>query len=186
MLIFYAVFVFLIVQRLVELKVAKRNRAWMMSRGGKEIGAGHYPLMVLMHAGFFISLWTESAWKGYPLSVFWKALLGVLLVVQLLRYWAIVSLGRCWNTRIIYVPGGEAVRKGPYRFLRHPNYVVVILEFAVIPLFFKAYVTFFTFSLLNAIMLRHRIRVEEQALLSHTSYSRVMGDRRRFMPGRPE
>lgn len=186
MLIFYVVFSLLLTQRLLELRVAKRNQAWMEKRGGVEIGAGHYPLMVLLHAGFFISLWMEAAWRGYPLSAGWPLIGAVLLIVQFIRYWAIVSLGPYWNTRIIFVPGADVVQRGPYRFLRHPNYTVVVLEIALFPLLFQAYSTCILFSLLNAFMLRHRIRVEERGLAEYTDYASAMGHVSRFIPKLPE
>jgi methyltransferase len=184
--VFYLVFLLIISQRLLELRVAKRNREWMESRGGVEIGADHYPLMVLLHTVFFVSLWAEAALRGYPLSNRWPLIVFVLITVQIIRYWAIISLGPYWNTRIIFVPGGEVVKQGPYRFLRHPNYTVVILEIALIPLLFQAYVTCILFSLLNALMLRHRIRIEETGLAQHTDYADTMGSRFRFIPKSPE
>jgi methyltransferase len=184
--VFYIVFLLLIAQRLVELRVARKNRAWMQSRGGIEIGAGHYPFMVLMHAGFFISLWMESALRGYPLSSLWPLIGCVLIIVQIVRYWAIMSLGPYWNTRIIFVPSAEVVKRGPYRLMRHPNYTVVILEIALISLLFKAYVTCVLFSILNAFMLRHRIRIEENGLFIHTNYAAKMGKSSRFIPKYPE
>lgn len=186
MMLFYIVFTFLIIQRLMELFVARRNKQWMMARGGIEIGADHYPLMVLMHISFFASLWTEVILRDYPVSIAWAVLLAALIVVQLIRYWAIASLGRFWNTKIIVVPDADIVRRGPYRFLRHPNYTVVILEFAIIPLLFDAYITFAIFSILNVFILRHRIRVEEEGLSAHTTYTAAMGSRLRFLPKKPD
>ncbi|MBN6189303.1 isoprenylcysteine carboxyl methyltransferase [Aneurinibacillus sp. BA2021] len=183
---FYVVFTLLLMQRLLELRVAKRNQAWMEQRGGIEIGAGHYPLMVLLHVGFLISLWGEAAWRGYPLSAGWPLIGAALLIIQAVRYWAIVSLGPYWNTRILFVPGAEVVQRGPYRFLRHPNYTVVALEIALFPLLFQAYVTCVLFSLLNAAMLRHRIRVEEQGLIEYTDYAAAMGRVSRYIPKVPE
>lgn len=184
MIFFYAIFIFLILQRLIELVIARRNREWMMRRGGQEVGAEHYPFMVTMHVVFFASLWLETAWRGYPLSPAWIALLVLLAFVQLLRYWALISLGPYWNTRIIFVPGDKVVKKGPYRFLRHPNYMAVIIEIAIIPLLFHAYFTSFIFSLLNAWMLHHRIRIEEEALCMNTTYSQDIGNLNRFIPKR--
>lgn len=184
MLFFYAVFTFLIVQRLTELAVARRNREWMMRRGGQEAGANHYPLMVAMHIGFFVSLWVETAWRGYSRSSAWMVLLLLLAAVQFLRYWALMALGRYWNTRIIFVPGDKIVRKGPYRFLRHPNYLVVMIEIALIPLLFHAYLTSFAFSFLNAWMMRYRIRIEEEALRMNTTYSQDMEGLHRLIPRR--
>jgi methyltransferase len=183
MVFFYVTFLLLVVQRFTELSIAKRNRLWMVKQGGFEIGAKHYPLMVSMHAAFFISLLGEAVWRGYPISHLWPALLMILLAVQALRNWAIASLGPYWNTRILYIPGAKSVQKGPYLFIRHPNYLAVILEIALVPLLFRAYATFFIFSLLNALMLLHRINVEEQALARFTTYQTDMDKRGRFIPG---
>lgn len=186
MIFFYTVFVSLIIQRLVELWIARRNQQWMLAHGGIEIGAEHYPLLVLMHISFFAGLWTEVVLRGYAISFAWPILLAALIIVQGIRYWAITSLGRFWNTRIIIIPGADVVRRGPYQFLRHPNYTVVILELALIPLLFNAYITCVAFSILNALVLSYRIRVEEEGLASYTAYTSVMQNRLRFLPKKPE
>ncbi|WCK52440.1 isoprenylcysteine carboxylmethyltransferase family protein [Aneurinibacillus sp. Ricciae_BoGa-3] len=184
MIFFYGVFLLLVIQRLTELWIAKRNRKWVLARGGIEIAAHHYPLIVSMHTAFLISLLAEVMLHGYPVSPWWAALLILMLAVQVLRYWAIASLGPYWNTRIFIIPGAKIVQKGPYLYMRHPNYLAVILEIALVPLLFEAYVTFFIFSVLNALMLRHRIKVEEEGLARFSSYQSDMGNRARFMPGR--
>jgi methyltransferase len=184
--VFYIVFLLIIAQRLIELRIANRNRKWMLAQRGTEIGAGHYPLIVLLHAGFFASLWIEVFSKGFPLFWAWPFIVCLLVSVQVIRYWAITSLGPYWNTRIIFVPGADAVRKGPYRYMRHPNYSVVILELLLIPLLFNAYITLLLFGFLNALMLRHRIRVEEEGLINHTNYGKTMESRFRFIPAKPE
>ncbi|ERI09841.1 isoprenylcysteine carboxyl methyltransferase family protein [Aneurinibacillus aneurinilyticus] len=186
MFVFYTVFILLIAQRLLELRVAKRNQAWMEGRGGVEIGKEHYMWIVMLHIGFFLSLWIETATRGYPVLDWWPFIACVLLIVQFIRYWAITSLGPYWNTRIIFVPGAHVVKRGPYRFMRHPNYMAVILELALIPLLFEAYVTLGLFSMLNAWMLLYRIRVEECGLAKYTDYASVMSDCSRFIPKNPE
>jgi methyltransferase len=146
-------------QRLGELVVARRNTARLLAAGGVERGADHYPLMVSLHAAWLIGLWV-LAWDR-PASLVW---LGVYLGLEALRVWVLTSIGRRWTTRIIVVPGEILVRKGPYRFVSHPNYVVVAGEIAVLPLVFGLVPYAVLFSALNAAMLWVRIRAETAAL----------------------
>lgn len=159
-----------ITQRLVELIIARRNEIWMRSQGAFEAGAKHYPLMVLMHVAFFISLLVEVSVFERPLSPFWVALLTLFLIAQVGRIWCLTSLGKFWNTKIIILPDADVVRKGPYLFIRHPNYLIVTTELLVLPLLFSAYFTAITFSLLNIWMLSIRIPAEEKALKEATNY----------------
>lgn len=182
MILFYCLFLFLIVQRFVELGIARRNGRWILDQGGMEIGENHYPLLVFLHLSFFLSLWVEAAQRGYSLIPAWPLLLGILLLTQALRYWAISSLGPFWNTRIFILPGATPVLKGPYRFFRHPNYVAVILELALTPLLFHCYITSVLFTLLNGFMLNYRIRIEEAALYQYTTYKKEMAHTSRFLP----
>ena len=182
MILFYSVFLFLVVQRMVELAIARRNGKWILNHGGMEIGEKHYPLMVLLHIAFFLSLWVEAAQRGYSLISSWPLLLSILVLTQALRYWAISSLGPFWNTRIFILPGATPILKGPYRFFRHPNYVAVILEVGLLPLLFHGYITSLLFSLLNGFMLIYRIRIEEAALGQFTTYEKEMAHRSRFLP----
>ncbi|HEX3364368.1 isoprenylcysteine carboxyl methyltransferase family protein [Phenylobacterium sp.] len=146
-------------QRLGELVVARRNTARLLAEGGVERGAEHYPLMVSLHAAWLIGLWV-LAWDR-PANLPWLA---AYLALEILRIWALASIGRRWTTRIIVVPGERLVRKGPYRFLPHPNYLVVAGEIAVLPLVFGLNAYALVFSLLNAAMLWLRIRAEDAAL----------------------
>lgn len=146
-------------QRLGELVVARRNTARLMAEGGVEHGANHYPLMVSLHAAWLIGLWVLE-WDR-PASLPWLA---AYLALEVLRIWVLASIGRRWTTRIIVVPGERLVRKGPYRFLPHPNYLVVAGEIAVLPLVFGLPTYALVFSLLNAAMLWLRIRAEDAAL----------------------
>ncbi|SDL68082.1 isoprenylcysteine carboxyl methyltransferase family protein [Sediminibacillus halophilus] len=157
-------FVFLILQRLIELGIARSNESWMKEQGAIESGAEHYKWFVLTHSLFFVSLWAEAQWKGlYQLEL--NIYLFILFVItQLLRIWCIASLGRFWNTKIIILPGANLVRKGPYRFIKHPNYLVVLLELIVIPLMFHTYITAIMFPFLHLLLLRVRIPEEERAL----------------------
>jgi methyltransferase len=146
-------------QRLGELVVARRNTRRLLAEGGVEHGAEHYPLMVGLHAAWLVGLWW-FAWDR-PANLAWLA---AYLVLEVLRVWVLASIGRRWTTRIIVVPGETLVRKGPYRFIGHPNYAVVAGEIAVLPLVFglSAYAAVFT--VLNAFMLWLRIRTEDAAL----------------------
>ena len=156
----YLILGFVVVQRLGELVLARRNMARLLARGGVEAGAGHYPLFVALHGSWLIALAvfvSRDAEINIPLLMVFAAL-------QVARIWVIVSLGPHWTTRVITVPGAPLVAHGPYRFLRHPNYVIVAGEIAVLPLVFSAWEIAIVFSLLNFALLRHRIRIENTAL----------------------
>jgi methyltransferase len=146
-------------QRLAELVIAKRNTAGLMAQGAVEHGAGHYPVMVLMHSAWLVGLWLFAA--GLKPNM-WLA--GLYLLLQVFRIWTLASIGRRWTTRIIVVPGETLVAKGPYRFMRHPNYAVVIAEVLLLPLVFGLNIYALLFSVLNAAMLAVRISAEEKAL----------------------
>lgn len=169
-MLFILVFTLVIMQRFVELFVAKRNEKWMLRQGAFEAGARHYPLMVMMHAAYFLSLLLEVSVVDRALSPFWPALLAVFLIAQVTRIWCLTSLGKFWNTKIIILPGANVVKKGPYKFIRHPNYLIVTIELLVLPLLFSAYFTAIIFSLLNVWMLSVRIPTEEKALKKATNY----------------
>jgi methyltransferase len=146
-------------QRLAELWVARRNTALLRAMGAVEHGASHYPFMVALHAAWLIGLWL-LAWNA-SVNLVWLA---VFAVLQLGRLWVLRTLGRRWTTRILVVPGETLVREGPYRWISHPNYVVVIGEIAALPLAFGLPLYALVFSLLNAAMLTVRIRCENAAL----------------------
>lgn len=152
---------FVTAQRLGELVLARRNTARLMALGGVEHAAGHYPLIVALHAAWLGGLWL-LAWDR-PVQPGWLAAYAVL---QALRAWVLLSLGARWTTRIITVPGERLVRRGPYRFVSHPNYLVVAGEIAVLPLVFGLWPYAVVFSLLNAGVLAVRIRAEGAALRS--------------------
>jgi methyltransferase len=152
-------------ERLAELVVSTRNAAWSMDRGGRESGQGHYPVMVVLHTGLLVGALVE-AWVRRPdvaAGLAWS-MLALVLASQALRWWCIATLGRRWNTRVIVVPGLAPVRRGPYRFLSHPNYVAVVVEGFALPLVHAAWVTAVVFSLANAVLLTVRIRAENAAL----------------------
>lgn len=173
---------FIIFQRLTELLIAKNNEKWMIKKGAIEFGRGHYRVMVGMHILFIICLCFEKLLFNRGLSPFWPAIFGIFIMAQMLRIWIITSLGRFWNTKIIVLPHFSVVRKGPYRFLRHPNYVVVSLELIVVPLLFNAYATAVFFTAINGIMLAIRIPEEEKALISLTEYEGIFQGCHRFIP----
>jgi methyltransferase len=152
---------FVIGQRLGELVLARRNtRRLIAEDGGVEHGAAHYPLFILLHTSWIAAMALFIPWSAAPNM----ALLALYLLLQFARAWVIASLGRYWTTRIISVPGAPLVRKGPFRLVRHPNYVVVAAEIAVLPLAFGAWEIAAIFSLLNLSLILHRIRIEDAAL----------------------
>ena len=151
-------------QRLLELVLARRNERRARARGAVERGRGHYPFIVALHTLWLVSTLVEGILRGPELPVFWPVPLALFLLVQPLRYWALFSLGESWNTKILVVPGARPVRRGPYRYLNHPNYVVVVVEILSFPLIFGAWVTALVFTVLNAAVLYVRIREENRAL----------------------
>ncbi len=162
----YAVLVLAVVAvRFVELGVARRNLVWARARGGVETGAGHYPVMVALHTALLLGCLVEVfvadrpflPWLGWPM-------LALLVAAHALRWWCIRTLGPQWNTRVVRVPGMPLVSGGPYRWFRHPNYVAVVVEGVALPLVHTAWVTALVFTVLNAILLGVRLKVEEQAL----------------------
>jgi methyltransferase len=154
------------IERLVELVVSTRNARWAFARGGVEHGRRHFPWMVALHTALLIAAFAEVVLAHRPFlpALGWTAL-AVTLLSQVLRYWCIATLGHQWNTRVIVVPGLSLVSRGPYRWLRHPNYVAVIAEGIALPLVHSAWITALAFTVLNAILLFGvRIPVEERAL----------------------
>lgn len=143
--------------------VSKRNLKWSIAQGGKEFGAGHYPVMVALHSGLLLGAVLEAR-RRRPRPVLGAIMLAVVLAAQALRWWCITTLGRQWNTRVVVVPGAARVADGPYRMLPHPNYVAVVTEGAALPLAGGAWLTALVFTVANAVLLRTRIRVENEAL----------------------
>ena len=150
---------FIIFVRLLELVVAKRNETWARKRGAVEYGKAHYPLIVLLHTLFIISMIAEYRYRGGTFHL-WIFVSCILLTV--LKVWTIASLGKYWNTKILRFPGSVFIKKGPYKLFRHPNYFIVICEIILLPLVFNLYITAILFSILNAAMLTVRIREEEK------------------------
>ncbi len=154
----------MIAQRLVELTVARSHERILMASGAREVDKAGYKYLVLMHLLFFVSFLSEELLLNRPLNPAWRILLPIFIVAQFLRYWAIFSLGAYWNTKILVATRHPPIRKGPYRFFRHPNYAAVATEFVVAPLLFSCCITAAVFTIMNAILLRRRIGIEVRAL----------------------
>ncbi len=151
---------FFITQRISELLIAKKNERWLRTMGAIEYGKGHYPFIVLLHTFFISSLIAEYLLRpGSNLDIVFFILFFVLIAAKI---WVITSLGIYWNTKILRIQGMAPIKKGAYRFLKHPNYIIVVCEFIVVPLVFHLYFTAIIFSILNGIVLTLRIREEER------------------------
>jgi methyltransferase len=163
--VFVVVVALVALERLAELIVSQRNAAWSFARGGHETGQGHYPAMVALHTGFLVAMLVEAFVRRpeVPSALAWS-MLALVAVAQALRWWCIATLGPQWNTRVIVVPDLAPVRTGPYRFLAHPNYVAVVVEGIALPLIHACWITAAGFTILNAALLRVRLRVENDAL----------------------
>jgi methyltransferase len=155
------------VERLAEMVVAERNRAWSRAQGGVEFGAEHYPVMVVLHVGLLLGCLIEPMIFDRPFipALGWP-MLAIVVAAQGLRWWCITTLDRQWNTRVIIIPGATRVVGGPYKFLPHPNYVAVVAEGIALPLVHTSWLTALVFTALNAVLLATRINVENAALAS--------------------
>jgi methyltransferase len=151
-------------QRVLELLLSRRHERALRAKGAYERGAGHYPAIVGLHAGWLISMFLEGWVQGAELSILWPFWLALFVVGQALRYWAILSLGERWTTRVVILPGVPLVERGPYKHLQHPNYLAVALEIFSAPLIFDASFTALAFTVLNVGVLLLRIRTETSAL----------------------
>lgn len=160
-------------ERIAELVVSARNARWSFARGGVEYGRAHFPPMVALHTGLLLACLAEVwlldppflPWLGWPMLV-------LVLASQALRWWCIATLGPRWNTRVIVVPGLPLVERGPYRWLRHPNYVAVVVEGFALPLVHTAWITALAFTVLNAVLLLgFRLPCENRALASPAATS---------------
>jgi methyltransferase len=183
--VLYTVFIALIAAgRLFELRVAKRNLRALVARGGVEVAPEHYRWMVLLHTLFLVACPLEVWLLGRPFLPWLGIPMLVLAVLAAgLRLWVIRTLDGRWTTRIVVLPRVTPVTGGPYRFLRHPNYLAVITEMFALPLIHTAWLMAAVFSLLNAWLLRVRIRAEEEGLSRLSDYDAVFADRPRLLPG---
>ena len=154
-----AILAFVTAQRLAELWLSNRNTRRLLAEGAREHGRAHYPLIVAVHAAWLATLWWPA--PGQPLHF---AMLALFLALQLARVWVIATLGKRWTTRIIVLSDTPLVKRGPYRFIAHPNYAIVALEIALLPLVFGLTAVALVFTVLNAVVLSIRIRAEEMAL----------------------
>ena len=179
----YAGFIALIgLERLVELVISRRNAARAFANGAVEVGARHYRVMTLFHTAFLLCCVAEP-WllnRDFPGAAGLLAL-SVALLAQALRYWAITTLGDKWNTRVIVTPGAAPITSGPYRFIKHPNYVAVALEMIALPLIYGGWITAVIFSIGNAALLAVRIGAEERAL--GAGWQQAFAGKHRFIPG---
>jgi methyltransferase len=155
---------FLIVQRIGELILSARHERWLRAHGAVEVGQAHYPCLVVLHVAFFMALTAEVLVLRRTPADWWWIPFAFFLAAQFLRYWSIATLGHRWTTRILVLPGAPPIMNGPYRYLRHPNYLAVAIELLCIPLIFRAYLTAIIFTLLNLILMSIRIPTEERAL----------------------
>lgn len=162
---FTALVVAVALERVAELVVSRRNLRWSRAHGGIEYGASHYPFMVVLHVGLLVGCLVEVRLtdRQPPLWLAWS-MFGLVLASQALRWWCIATLGRRWNTRVVIVPGLPAVTDGPYRFLKHPNYLAVVVEGFALPMVGLAWITAVAFTVLNLPLLAVRLRVENAAL----------------------
>lgn len=169
-------------ERVRELRLSDRHARSMLGRGGVEVGRRHYRVMVALHAAFLVACAVEVIGLDRPFpGAPGGGALAVAVAAQLLRVWAMRTLGDHWTARIVVIPEAWPIANGPYRYVRHPNYLAVTLEIAAIPLIHGAYVTAIVFSLANALLLSVRVRAEEAALGS--GYARAFARRPRFIPG---
>ncbi len=163
--VFTLLIVVVALQRLRELRISNRHLLALRARGAREVGAAHYPWMVAMHTAFLLSCVAEvwllrRPWRPEIAAV----ALAVLVAALVLRWWVLATLGDRWTTRVMVLPDGELITEGPYRWLRHPNYVAVVLEIAAIPMLHTAWATAAIFSVANLLVLRARVAVEDRAL----------------------
>jgi methyltransferase len=165
--VYYLLILAVGVERLIELVVSKRHARWAFERGGVEHGRGHYPFMVAVHIGLLLGCVLEVWYLKPPfIAPLGWTMLALVVASQALRWWCVATLGPRWNTLVIVVPGLPLVDKGPYRWLKHPNYLAVVVEGIALPLVHTAWITAVVFTAVNAVVLTVRIRVENAALAS--------------------
>jgi methyltransferase len=182
--LYTALVVLVAVMRLIELAISRRNITRLKARGAIEVGRSLYPWMVTVHTAFLVACVAEVWLLERPffpqLAVF---ALGLMVGAAALRIWVMATLGECWSTRVFVLPESAPVTAGPFRRLRHPNYLAVVVEFVALPMVHTVWLTALVFSVANSVVLHRRIRTEEEALAESGDYLMHMGDRPRMIPG---
>lgn len=181
--IFLLLVILLGAQRLAEIHLSRRNEQRILNLGGREHAPGQFRVMKLLHLAWFLAMLAEVFGLQRPFNPRLALVAGLaFLTGQALRYAAIYTLGQRWTVRVMTLPGAPPVTHGIYRFIRHPNYLGVILEIAAVPLLHSAYLTAILFSIANGLLLAWRIHTEETALNEQSNYEQMFADRPRFLP----
>jgi methyltransferase len=168
---------------LYEARISAQHSAELVQRGAVEIAPKIFPMMAALYLLMYFGSFAEYLWTRRSVSIIWFAC-GLLLfaVSKLLKFWSASSLGERWTMKVLILPGSEVVTSGPYRYIKHPNYVAVLLEIITIPLLGKSFLTFAIVFALFSVVLFYRIQSEERALMQYTNYSQGMLSKRRFVP----
>jgi methyltransferase len=181
--LFVVIVVLVALERLGELRLSRRNEQALRKAGAQEHASGHFRAMQLLHALWLASMVLEVTWLRPSLEPWVSAPAALLFGLgQSLRYAAIHALGERWTVRVLTLPGAAPVTRGIYRYLRHPNYLGVVLEIAALPLLHSAWRSALVFSLANAALLAVRIRKEERALSRNGGYHEALGGLPRLWP----
>jgi methyltransferase len=181
--IYPAFVLFILVESLVEAAISRKNSSALIAKGAIDVAPYLLPLMVLLYIFQFAGSVFEYYKAARVVSLSWLILFGlIVLAAKALKFWAISSLGSFWTMKVLIVPGSQAVTTGPYRWIRHPNYIAVVTESLALPIMGKAYLTTVGVALVFSCLLFLRIRAEEQALMQFTDYSKTMATKRRFIP----
>jgi methyltransferase len=180
--VFIVIVLAVVLQRLWELRISKANETYLLRHGGQMRGANNLKLVKIIQLSWFAAMILEVWYLDRPFIPGLASLaLLLLLLGQLLRYLSMKALGHRWTLPLITLPGVAAVNSGVYRFLRHPNWLGVILEIAALPLIHSAYITAVVFSAINAVLMVSRVQQEETALTADSDYEKLMGNRPRFI-----
>jgi Uncharacterized protein conserved in bacteria len=153
--------IFVLIQRLIELIYSNYNTKKLLLRGGKEYYKKHYPLFIILHTTWIVSLFIFIPHHVQPNLIF----LTLFIILQFLRLWVLISLGKYWTTRIIRVKDTKLVTKGPYKYFKHPNYIIVFFEILILPLVFNSLIISIIFTFFNSLLLFYRIKLENKVLL---------------------
>ena len=183
-IIMYIIFLMIVsATRLMEMQISRRNASWAFKNGGLEVGKTHFKFMVVLHTAFICSCGIEVLFTHRPfIPALGYPMIGLAISAQIIRFYTISVLGKFWNARVIFVPEQPVITHGLYQYIRHPNYLAVIVEIFALPMIHTAWITAIFFSILNAWMLTVRIRSEEQALSEHCRYMDSFKCQGRFLP----